>query len=111
MNTGVGALSTCPVVKKSASNARLQTRQVSKLQVKSGDHAVERRTVNRGDGGSIPPASVSKLRQFHSPHIACVFRKRHYKPVVPSIRGSKRSHTGGKCVTCSGLTNSRERQL
>ena len=22
-------------------------------------------------------------------------------------RGSKRSHTGGKCVTCSGLTNSR----
>ena len=26
-------------------------------------------------------------------------------------RGSKRSHTGGKCVTCSGLTNSREGQL
>ena len=25
--------------------------------------------------------------------------------------GSKRSHTGGKCVTCSGLTNSREGQL
>ena len=23
-------------------------------------------------------------------------------------RGSKRSHTGGKCVTCSGLTHSRE---
>ena len=33
------------------------------------DHAVEHRTVNRGDGGSIPPTSVSKLRQFHSPHI------------------------------------------
>ena len=26
-------------------------------------------------------------------------------------RGSKRSHTGGKCVTCSGLTNYREGQL
>ena len=26
-------------------------------------------------------------------------------------RGSKRSHTGGKCVTCSGLTNLREGQL
>ena len=37
---------------------------------------VEHRTVNRGDGGSIPPAAVSKLRQFCSPHIACVFRKR-----------------------------------
>ena len=31
--------------------------------------AVERRTVNRGDGGSIPPTAVSKLRQFRSPHI------------------------------------------
>ena len=35
--------------------------------------------------------------------------------MVPSIwclrRGSKRSHTGGECVACSGLTNSREGQL
>ena len=30
---------------------------------------IERRTVNRGDGGSIPPTAVSKLRQFRSPHI------------------------------------------
>ena len=30
---------------------------------------VERRTVNRGDGGSIPPTAVLKLRQFCSPHI------------------------------------------
>ena len=30
---------------------------------------VERRTVNRGDGGSIPPTAVSKLRQFRSPHM------------------------------------------
>ena len=28
-----------------------------------------RRTVNRGDSGSIPLTAVSKLRQFHSPHI------------------------------------------
>ena len=34
-----------------------------------GGHVVERRTVNRGDGGSIPPTAVSKLRQFRSPHI------------------------------------------
>ena len=30
---------------------------------------VERRTVNRGNGGSIPPTAVSKLRQFRLPHI------------------------------------------
>ena len=30
---------------------------------------VEWLTVNRGDGGSIPPTAISKLRQFHSPHI------------------------------------------
>ena len=28
--------------------------------------AVERQTVNQGDGGSIPPTAVSKLRQFRS---------------------------------------------
>ena len=42
-----------------------------------GGRAVERRTVNRGDGGSIPPTAVSKLRQFLHPTFACVFRKRH----------------------------------
>ena len=35
----------------------------------SGGRAVERRSVNRGDGGSIPPTAVSKLRQFRLPHI------------------------------------------
>ena len=39
------------------------------LLVGSGGRAVERRTVNRGDGGSIPPTAVSKLRTFRSPHI------------------------------------------
>ena len=37
---------------------------------------VERRTVNRGDGGSIPPTAVSKLSNFVHPIFACVFRKR-----------------------------------
>ena len=31
---------------------------------------VERRTVSRRDGGSIPPTAVSKPRQFRSPHIS-----------------------------------------
>ena len=35
----------------------------------SGGRAVEHRAVNQGDGGSIQPTTVSKLRQFHSPHI------------------------------------------
>ena len=30
--------------------------------VRSGGRAVERLTVNRGDGGSIPPTAVLKLR-------------------------------------------------
>ena len=37
--------------------------------IERGGRAVERRTVNRGDGGSIPPTAVSKLRQFRLPHI------------------------------------------
>ena len=39
-------------------------------QMGCGDPAVERRTVNRGDGGSIPPTAVLKLDkiQFTSPH-------------------------------------------
>ena len=37
--------------------------------VGSGGRAVECRTVNRGDGGSISPTAVSKLRQFRSPDI------------------------------------------
>ena len=38
----------------------------------SGGRAVERRTVNPGDGGSIPPTALSKLRQFRLPHI-CLY--------------------------------------
>ena len=36
----------------------------------SSSHTVERRTVNRGDDGSIPPAAISKLRQFRSPTVS-----------------------------------------
>ena len=32
--------------------------------LRSGGRAVERRTLNRGDCGSIPPAAVSKIRQL-----------------------------------------------
>ena len=82
----------------------------------SGGCMVLCRTLNRRDGGSIPPTAFSKLRQFHSPHIClCLLEETlkiqwfHLSGV--NARGSKRSHTGGKCVTCSGLTNSREGQL
>ena len=40
---------------------------------------VERRTVNRGDGGSIPSAAVSKLRQFRSPHICLGLSEETFK--------------------------------
>ena len=35
----------------------------------SGGRTVQRRTVNRGDSGSIAPTAVLKLRQFRLPHI------------------------------------------
>ena len=37
--------------------------------VGSDGRVVERGTVNRGDGGLIPPTAISKLRQFRLPHI------------------------------------------
>ena len=43
----------------------------------SSGRVVERRTLNRGDGGSIPPNAVSNLGNFAHPTFACVFRKRH----------------------------------
>ena len=76
---------------------------------------VECRTVNRGDGGSIPPAAVLKLRQFHNPHLPVSFGRdtKSWWSLLSGVyaRGSKRSHTGRKFVTCSGRTNSREGQL
>ena len=77
---------------------------------------IERRTVNRGDGGSIPPTAVSKLWQFRLPHICLCLSKATLKAGGPTrlsgvyVRGSKRSHSGGKCVTCRGLSNSRDKK-
>ena len=64
-----------------------------------------------GDGGSIPPTAISKLRQLRSPHICLSFGRdtKSRWSLLSGVyaRGSKRSHTRGKCVTCSGLTNFR----
>ena len=78
----------------------------------SGGRAVERRTVNRGDGGSVSPNADSKLRQFRSPHICLCLSEEILKSRWSLLTGvyareSKLSHTGGKSVTCSGLTNYR----
>ena len=69
--------------------------------------------VNRGDGGSIPPTAVSKLRQFHSLHICLCLSEETLNAISPfylvSIPGEVKDPTwGSKCVTCSGLTDSRE---
>ena len=49
----------------------------------NGGRAVERRTVNQGDGGSIPPTAVSKVRQFRSPHICLCLSEETLKAVGP----------------------------
>ena len=65
----------------------------------SGGRAVERRTVNRGDGGSISPTAVSKLRQFGSPHICLCFSKETLKASGPfyvmSMPGEVKYHRQG----------------
>ena len=64
-----------------------------------GGRAVERRTVNRGDGGSIPPAAVSKLRQFCSPHICLCLSEETLKASGPfclvSMPGEVKDPTQG----------------
>ena len=51
--------------------------------VGSGGHAVERRTVSRGDGGSIPPTAVLKFRQFRSPQICLCLSEEKLKAGGP----------------------------
>ena len=69
------------------------------LYVKSGGRAVERRTVNRGDGGSIPPTAISKLRQFRSPHICLCLSEETLKAGGPfylvSMPGEVKDPTQG----------------
>ena len=66
---------------------------------RSGGHAVEPRTVNRGDGGSIPPTAVSKLRQFLSPHICLCLSEETLKAGGPfylvSMPGEVKDPTQG----------------
>ena len=81
--------------------------------VGSGGHVVEHWTVNRGDGGSIPPTAVSKLRQFRSPQVCLCLSEETLKAGGPFylvfMPGEIKDPTHG--VTCSGLTNSREGHL
>ena len=60
---------------------------------------VERRTVNRGDGGSIPPTAVSKLSQFRSPHICLCLSEETLKAGGPfylvSMPGEVKDPTQG----------------
>ena len=57
--------------------------------VGSGGRAVEHRTVNRRDGGSIPPTAVSKLRQFRLPHICLCLSEETLKAGGPFYPVSK----------------------
>ena len=77
--------------------------------VGSDGRAVERRTVNRGDGGSIPPTAVSKLKQFRSPHICLCHSEETLKAVGSFYTGSMPGEVKDpcKCVSCTGHTNTR----
>ena len=67
--------------------------------VGSGGRAVERQIINRGDGGSIPSAAVSKLRQFHLPHICLCLSEETLKAGGPfylvSMPGEVKDPTQG----------------
>ena len=69
------------------------------LLVGSGGHTAERRTVNRGDSGSIPPTAVSKLRLFRSPHICLCLSEETLKAGGPfylvSMPGEVKDTTQG----------------
>ena len=62
-------------------------------------NTVEHRTVNRGDGGSIPPTTVLKLRLFHSPHICLCLSEETLKAGGPfylvSMPGEVKDPTQG----------------
>ena len=81
----------------------------------SSGRAVERRTVNRGDGGSIPLTAVLKLMQFSLPPICLCLSEETLKAGGPfylvSVPGEVKDPTQGVNVTCSGLTNSTEELL
>ena len=85
------------------------------VQVGSGGHAVERRTVNRGTvvQSHLPP--FRNLGNFVHLTLPVSFGRdtKSRWSLLSGVyaRGSKRSHIEGKFVTCSGLINSRVGQL
>ena len=69
---------------------------IQDCRVGSGGRAVERRTVNRGDDGSIPPTAVSKLRQFRLPHICLCLSEETKSPFyLMSMPGEVKDPTQG----------------
>ena len=88
------------------------------LIVGNGGRTVERQIVNQGDGGLTPPTCCCfETLAIFLLHICLCLSEETLKAGGPfymvsvHARGSKRSHTGNKYVTCSGLINSREGQL
>ena len=73
------------------------------------------RTANRGYGGSSHLPPIRNIGIFVHLTLPVSFGRdiKSRWSLLSGVyaRGSKRSHTGGKYVTCSGLTNSREGQL
>ena len=97
-------------------------------QVMPGESRVYRLTCGERWSHGRAPACQSRRRWFNpichcfetwailfAPHLPVSFgrdtKSRWSLLSGVSARGSKRSHTGGKCVTCSGLTNSRRTTL
>ena len=61
----------------------------------NGGRAVQRRTVNRGDDGSIPPTAVSKLRQYRPSHICLCFSEAGGPFYMLSMPGKVKNPTQG----------------
>ena len=61
------------------------------LAVRTSGRMAGHQAVNGGDGGSIPPATISKLRQFRSPHICLCLSEETLKAggsfYLPSMPG------------------------
>ena len=80
------------------------------IKVGSGGGAVEGRTINQWDG-----VSIRNLGNFVHLILSESFERdtKSRWSLLSGVyaRGSKRSHTGGKYITCSGFIDSREGQL
>ena len=78
---------------------RRTRRAFTRTLVGSSGRAVERRTVNRGDVGSIPPSAILKLRQFRSRYICLCLSEETLKANGPfylvSMPGEVKDPTRG----------------